>query len=235
MKTDKQRLLFLGISLIIIAAVFLIGFFLGQSKLDKIKDSWPFTLPGEEKTAERTDFSKEENETQAKAEKTDGKGQEASGTEENEYADEENLNLPAWWYMPDKDQYFPVAKIVDGDTIVIKIENYHRKMRLIGIDAPESVHSDPLQNTAEGKEAHLFLTDLLEGKSVRIEYDLAYRDRFERDLIYCYLPDGTFVNQAIVRAGQARLMTRPPNIKYVDLLEEALQSAKKDKLGIWQD
>jgi len=149
-------------------------------------------------------------------------------------ADDVNNDLPAWWFMPDKESYFPVAKVVDGDTIVVRIDGWHRKLRLIGIDAPESVHNDPQKNTPEGEEAYNFLNDLIAGQSVRLEYDIEYRDRFERDLCYCYLPDGTFINEAIVRAGHARLMTLPPNIKYVELLEAASRAAQKDKLGIWR-
>ncbi|HHU07975.1 MAG TPA: hypothetical protein GXZ59_06495 [Clostridiaceae bacterium] len=147
---------------------------------------------------------------------------------------DENRDLPAWWYMPDKDNYYPVARIVDGDTIVLKIDGYHRKIRLIGINAPESVHNDPEKNTAEGEAASSYLENLLDGHEVRLEYDVSYRDRFERDLCYCYLPDGTFINFAMVRAGHANLMTIPPNIKYVDLFKQALADAQIDKLGMWR-
>ena len=161
----------------------------------------------------------------------------ASATENSSAADSNNgedQNLPAWWYMPDKDSFYPVARVVDGDTIVLKIDGYHRKIRLIGIDAPESVHNDPEKNTPEGEAASLYLENLLEGRDVRVEYDVSYRDRFDRDLCYCFLPDGTFINLAIVRAGHANLMTMPPNVKHATLFKQALADAQKDKLGMWR-
>ncbi len=161
----------------------------------------------------------------------------ASATENSSAADsnkDENQNLPVWWYMPDKDSFYPVARVVDGDTIVLKIDGYHRKIRLIGIDAPESVHNDPEKNTPEGEAASLYLENLLEGRDVRVEYDVSYRDRFDRDLCYCFLPDGTFINLAIVRAGHANLMTMPPNVKHATLFKQALADAQKDKLGMWR-
>ncbi|MDI9461981.1 MAG: thermonuclease family protein [Clostridiales bacterium] len=145
----------------------------------------------------------------------------------------QNRDLPANWFKPDESSYFPVVKVVDGDTVIVKISGQRRKLRLIGIDAPESVHNDPQQNTAEGAAASDFLRALLADREVRLEYDVGYLDQYGRDLCYLYLPDGTFVNEAIVRAGQAKLLTIPPNIKYADVLRQAQSSAQEDRLGIW--
>lgn len=145
----------------------------------------------------------------------------------------QNRDLPADWFKPDESSYFPVVKVVDGDTVIVKISGQRRKLRLIGIDAPESVHNDPQRNTAEGAAASDFLRALLADREVRLEYDVGYLDQYGRDLCYLYLPDGTFVNEVIVRAGQAKLLTIPPNIKYADVLRQAQAAAQKDRLGIW--
>ena len=61
-----------------------------------------------------------------------------------------------------------------------------------------------------------FTKGLVEGKTVRLEFDVEKRDKYKRLLAYVYLPDGTFVNAEIVKQGYASLMTYPPNVKYAD-------------------
>ncbi|MGI6090112.1 MAG: thermonuclease family protein [Saccharofermentanales bacterium] len=169
------------------------------------------------------------SETSISADLTD-----SAGTVNGE-TDTQNRDLPANWFKPDEASYFPVVKVVDGDTVMVEISGQRRKLRLIGIDAPESVHSDPQENTTEGAAASDFLRALLSDREVRLEYDVSYLDRFGRDLCYLYLPDGTFVNEMIVRNGHAKLLTIPPNIKYADILRQAQAAAQEDRLGIWGD
>lgn len=167
------------------------------------------------------------SETSISADLIDG-----TGTVNGE-TDTQNRDVPANWFKPDEASYFPVVKVVDGDTVMVEISGQRRKLRLIGIDAPESVHSDPQKNTTEGAAASDFLRTLLSDREVRLEYDVGYLDRYGRDLCYLYLPDGTFVNEVIVRTGHAKLLTIPPNIKYADILRQAQAAAQEDRLGIW--
>lgn len=106
-------------------------------------------------------------------------------------------------------------RVVDGDTIVVKINGKKEKVRLIGVDTPESVHPDQSRNTPEGKIASQFTKDHLEGKYVRLETDVQERDKYGRLLAYVYLGDEMF-NKTLLKEGLARLMTIPPNVKYVD-------------------
>jgi len=88
---------------------------------------------------------------------------------------------------------------------------------------------------ALGKRAHLFTKNLVEGKKVRLEFDVQKRDRYDRLLAYVYLEDGTFVNAEIVRQGYAQVMTIPPNVKYQELFLRLQKEARENGRGLWSD
>jgi micrococcal nuclease len=137
-----------------------------------------------------------------------------------------------------------VERAVDGDTL--KLENGER-VRLIGIDTPEKFESAKLYRDSQksgqdvktiqalGKRASNFTRDLVEGKRVRLEFDVEKRDKYKRLLAYVYLKDGTFVNAEIVRQGYASLMTYPPNVKYVDTFKQLYQQARENNRGLWKE
>ncbi len=106
-------------------------------------------------------------------------------------------------------------RVVDGDTIVVKLNGKKEKVRMIGIDTPESVHPDPSKNSPEGEVTSQFTREHLEGKYVRLETDVQERDKYGRILAYVYLGDEMF-NKTLLKEGLATLMTVPPNVKYVD-------------------
>ncbi len=119
---------------------------------------------------------------------------------------------------PEGLEYVEVVWVSDGDTIICKIDGQEVTVRLIGIDAPESVHSNPDLNTEEGKIASEYLKNLLTGKTVGLEYDKEKVDRYDRTLAYVWYK-GELVNKKILEEGHARLMIIPPNEKYADYLE----------------
>lgn len=115
--------------------------------------------------------------------------------------------------------YGEVVRVIDGDTFIFKENDKELRMRLIGVDAPESVHPDEEKNTEEGKEASQYTKEALEGKTVGIEFDAQIEDGYGRFLVYVWI-DGELFNKRIVEDGHAVLMTIPPNVKYVDYLKE---------------
>ena len=127
-----------------------------------------------------------------------------------------------------------MVRHVDGDTIVIKIEGRQEKVRLIGINTPESV--DPRRPVqCFGREASAHLDELLPpGTPLRIVRDVEARDRYDRLLAYVYrADDGLFVNLAQIRDGYARLYTFPPNVAHVDQLRDAERQAREAGAGLW--
>ncbi|MEI8011782.1 MAG: thermonuclease family protein [Candidatus Omnitrophota bacterium] len=138
-----------------------------------------------------------------------------------------------------------VAYVYDGDTI--RLSN-GEKVRFVGIDTPESSDNKKLRRDARrsgtsavdilrmGHQASRYTKSLLEGRKVRLEFDIEKRDKYGRLLAYVYrVDDGLFVNEDIIRNGYAYPMSIPPNIRYADKFRQAFRSARKNNAGLWQD
>lgn len=123
---------------------------------------------------------------------------------------------------------------VDGDTLDIRVGRRVERVRLVGIDTPESVAPDrPVE--CHGPEASAALVELLpEGTEVRLERDVEARDRFGRLLAYVFrLDDDLFVNEALAAAGEAEVLSIPPNTAYDDAIAAAVSSARRSAAGLW--
>ena len=131
-----------------------------------------------------------------------------------------------------KEEWHTVTKVADGDTFTVASGE---KIRLIGVDTPESVHPDKTKNTEFGKVVSDFTREQLLDKMVRLEFDVSKTDRYDRILAYVYLEDGTFLNLHLVEIGYAKVMTIPPNVKHSSDFIKAEQQAKDSELGIWAD
>jgi micrococcal nuclease len=131
-------------------------------------------------------------------------------------------------------EWVEVSKFVDGDTFwITNTKGQQEKIRLIGVDAPESRRSGRKEIGYYGKEASAYVERMLDGKKIRLEYDVGKYDRYKRTLAYVYLQDGTFLNAHLVENGYAMVMTVPPNVKYADLFVSLQKEARKKKKGLW--
>lgn len=139
-----------------------------------------------------------------------------------------------------------VLKVIDGDTLKVKYRGHKENVRLIGIDAPESrINKKALRDAKrstkdikiilqQGREATKYVKTLVKpGETVRLEFDVQPRDRYSRLLNYVYLDNDKMLNEEIVRAGYAGLMTIPPNVKYEQKLLQAYREAREMKRGLW--
>lgn len=129
-----------------------------------------------------------------------------------------------------------VVRVVDGDTIDVRFDGGEERIRLIGIDTPESVRPDtPVE--CFGKEAAAFTASLLPaGTAVRIERDVEARDDYGRLLGYVVrAQDALFVNLEIVRAGYAQPLTFPPNVAHTDEIVAAARAAEAADRGLWSE
>ncbi len=129
-----------------------------------------------------------------------------------------------------------VTKVVDGDTIEVDLNGNLKRVRLIGINTPETV--DPRRGVqCFGHEASSETKLLLNGQSVVLEKDVSEHDKYDRLLRYVYLPrsDGTmlFVNDYLVRVGYAQVSSYPPDVKYQTRFVQAEEEARNKKLGLW--
>ena len=118
----------------------------------------------------------------------------------------------------------PVERVTDGDTIRCGGE----RVRLLLIDAPE------VDQGAFGRAAQAFLEAILPvGSEARLSYDVERRDRYDRTLAYVYRADGRMVNHMMARQGFAVPLVVPPNVRHVDSIRAAADSARDAGLGLW--
>jgi micrococcal nuclease len=131
-----------------------------------------------------------------------------------------------------------IEHVVDGDTVDVDLDGRDERVRLIGIDTPETKDQDsPVE--CYGPEATA-LTELLvpPGTAVRLERDVEARDDYGRLLAYVYLTDAggratTQVNMEIVEQGFARPLTIEPNSIHAREFSAAASRAERSGLGLW--
>ena len=137
-----------------------------------------------------------------------------------------------------------VEYVVDGDTIDVVVDGHERRVRLAGIDAPESASHEQERNTQEGALATEHVRALLpEGHVVYLQKDVSETDKYGRLVRYVWLDipsdlnsseeiASKMVNSLIVEAGFARAERFWPDVSYADQLKEAQQRAADGGLGV---
>jgi micrococcal nuclease len=127
-----------------------------------------------------------------------------------------------------------VTRVVDGDTVHVRIGGDDEAVRYIGVDTPETVKpGTPVQ--CFGKAASAYNHRLVEGQQVRLRFDAERRDRYGRLLAYVYRDrDGLFVNAALVRRGYATTLTIAPNTSHARELSALERRARRSRRGLWR-
>lgn len=125
-----------------------------------------------------------------------------------------------------------LKRVVDGDTLIVTNSNGEdMRVRLIGIDTPESVHPDESKNTLDGDIASEYTKSLLEvGQILYLEYDVDQLDVYNRTLAYVWLTNDVdsnniesisnhMLNAKLVADGYAVAKRFAPNVKYAEIFE----------------
>ena len=141
-----------------------------------------------------------------------------------------------------------VTRIIDGDVIQLLYGGVEKRIRLIGIDAPESridrkalkdanMSEQDIEAIVEmGAKAKAYVNGLIKrGNFVTIEFDIKEMDRYGRLLCYVYLSNGKMLNEEIVKAGYANVKAIPPNVKYKNKFLNAFKYAEETKGGLWDE
>lgn len=136
----------------------------------------------------------------------------------------------------EESEYMNVLRVVDGDTFWLDDGSEKGvKIRLIGVDAPETRNSGRKTVGHFGKQSKEYLSKLINDKEVRLEYDIDKEDQYKRTLAYVFLSDGTFVNAELLEQGYAMAMTIPPNVRYADIFVRLERKARKNNRGLWNE
>ena len=155
-----------------------------------------------------------------------------------------SLSVLAWTPPPGlaptgRTEAATVVRVVDGDTIIVRLGGRDERVRYIGMDTPESVKpGSPVEPF--GKEAAAENRRLVAGRTVTLERDVSDRDQYGRLLRHVWLPPDQapggqwlLVGLELVRLGYAQAYTYPPDVKYADLILAAQRAAREAGLGLW--
>jgi micrococcal nuclease len=124
-----------------------------------------------------------------------------------------------------------VTAVIDGDTLDVSLAGRPERVRLLGVDTPETV--DPHESIGcFGPEAAAFTAARLTGRTVRLRFDRQLRDRYGRLLAYVEI-DGRRFNDELLTGGYARLLVIPPNGRHGrGMLDDEL-AARGAQRGLW--
>lgn len=138
-----------------------------------------------------------------------------------------------------------VAKVVDGDTLAVNVAGEEKRVRLILVDTPESVHPDESRNNEYGKLASDYTASQIKaGQTIYLQKDVSDTDKYGRLLRYVWLEQPTDIeDEAEVRAkmynakllleGYAQIATYPPDVKYADIFTNFQREARESDKGLW--
>lgn len=139
-----------------------------------------------------------------------------------------------------------VVKVVDGDTIEVSLRGKNYKIRMVGVDTPETVHpKKPVQ--FYGKEASNYTKSQLTNKTVFLQKDVTDNDKYGRLLRYVWLSKPSsnnpskqeviskMYNAQLVKNGYAHVYTYPPDVRYIPVFRELEENARKNNIGLWNE
>lgn len=119
--------------------------------------------------------------------------------------------------------------MLDGDSLVLATGE---QVRLIGINAPE-FGRDGRPDEPLAQEARAALRALVQGKEVTFFRGREAYDRYGRLLAHAWLPDGTNVEERLLRLGLAVVVAVPPNVDRLAAYQAAERTARAAGLGVW--
>lgn len=134
-------------------------------------------------------------------------------------------------------QQATVERVVDGDTIIVELDGVEQRVRLIGIDTPESVHPDESRNTEAGDVASDHTKSIVKsGDRVYLQKDVSDTDKYDRLLRYVWLEKPTdtnneseiktkMLNAILISEGYAEPKEYEPDTAYADTFERLEKAA----------
>jgi Micrococcal nuclease (thermonuclease) homologs len=118
-----------------------------------------------------------------------------------------------------------LERVVDGDSLTVRLPGGTEEVRLIGLDAPELAQE-------WGEEAKAFSESFCSGAALTLSFDRELRDRYGRLLAYARC-DGRLLNEALLKAGLAVTLPVKPNVSLARRFKKAEKEAKAEKRGFW--
>jgi micrococcal nuclease len=130
---------------------------------------------------------------------------------------------------------YRVIQVFDGDTIEVDMNGTPEKIRLIGVDTPET-HDPRKEVQCFGRAATEFTKGLINSQPVRLAADpeSTNRDRYQRLLRYVYLDDGRILQAEIIKQGYGFAYTSFPFAKSTEFKQYETE-ARENNRGLWNE
>jgi len=144
-----------------------------------------------------------------------------------------NINTDKLIFTQATPGYYLVTKVFDGDTIAVNMDGREEKIRMIGVDTPET-HKPNSPVECFGKQASEYTTKALLGKEVKLEPDPLNqnRDRYQRLLRYVFTKEGLLYNAELIKQGYGFAYLSFPFTK-ADEFRQLQTEAKNNNAGLW--
>lgn len=114
----------------------------------------------------------------------------------------------------------PLVKVIDGDTLVVKVQGAPLHIRLVGMDAPEA--DQPFGDTARAD-----LAELIGTQQCVLVYEEG--DMYGRLVAHLWVGD-VYVNAEMIKRGMAWFDSASAPDNLLDLYQEEAREAKR---GLW--
>jgi micrococcal nuclease len=126
-----------------------------------------------------------------------------------------------------------VVRVVDGDTVRVRLRDHTETVRYIGVDTPETVKPGvPVQ--CYGERASAFNRRLVAGRHVELRFGRERRDRYGRLLAYVYVEGRErSVSATLIARGYGRELTIPPNTAHERSFARLERRAREHHVGLW--
>lgn len=161
-------------------------------------------------------------------------------TEENGLIPREDVDDQGHYHRGDYIEA-SVERVIDGDTLVAIVDGESIRVRLSGVDTPESVGAYKGHPEVYGEEASSYTKELIEGKRVWLEEDVKTKDKYDRLLMYVWLEDPLTtslpvgcVNALLLLEGYGTWFNDHENQVYAEKFQAYEALAEEASKGIWQ-
>lgn len=137
-------------------------------------------------------------------------------------------------YYFDRKIEIQLDQCIDGDTAWFIINGKKEKVRLLGIDTPESIHPNGIIEEY-GIEASNYTCDVLKSANyIYLEYDSNSDpyDKYNRVLGWVFV-DNNNLSELLLSKGYAEVQYIYGDYKYIDRLCSIQEEAYYNRLGIW--
>ncbi|VAW51051.1 hypothetical protein MNBD_GAMMA06-134 [hydrothermal vent metagenome] len=138
-----------------------------------------------------------------------------------------NTNCPS----PNYDETNRIKYIIDGDTLQLKDG---RKVRLIGINAPETARDNRAAQPFAAEATNALKALFAQNKSISLVYGNEKFDRYKRLLAHGFTTSGENIQAVLLAQGYAHTITFPPNARFATCYQQQEREARCNKAGLWQ-